>query len=210
MPDLSSLAVFVVAGLLLNLTPGPDVFYIVGRSLSQGRGAGIASALGIGAGCLFHIITAACGLAALLSAMPLAFAVVRYAGAAYLVWLGVKALRSGAPAFEPDVASQQPLRSIFWQGVVTNILNPKVALFFVAFLPQFTDPAGGSLGGQVLMLGLIFNFNGTLVNIGYALVASRLGDWLKSRFDLSRWLNRVTGALFIALGLRLAFFERRN
>jgi threonine/homoserine/homoserine lactone efflux protein len=209
MPDLNSLLVFITAGLLLNLTPGPDVLYIVGRSLSQGRAAGVVSALGISTGCLFHIVAATCGLSALMLTLPLAYDLVRYAGAAYLVWLGVKALRSKSEALEVRTLARTPLGAIFRQGVVTNVLNPKVALFFLAFLPQFADPARGSLWPQILLLGVIFTVNGTLVCLGYVLVAAKLGDWLKARYDVSTWLNRLTGGLFIALGLRLALLDRR-
>ncbi|MBI3885163.1 MAG: LysE family translocator [Opitutae bacterium] len=209
MPDLNSLLVFIGAGLLLNLAPGPDVLYVVGRSLSQGRAAGFVSALGIGAGCLFHVVAAACGLSALMLALPMAYDVVRYAGAAYLVWLGVRALLSKGGAMAVQAMARTPLWTIFRQGALTNVLNPKVAIFFLAFLPQFADPAHGPLAPRLLGLGLIFDFNGTLVSLGYALVASRLGDWLKSRYDLSTWLNRATGGLFIALGLRLALQERK-
>lgn len=209
MPNLDALLVFVTAGLLLNLTPGPDVLYIVGRSLSQGRAAGVVSALGISTGCLFHIVAATCGLSALMLALPLAYDIVRYAGAAYLVWLGLKALRSKSEALEVRAMERTPLRAIFRQGVITNVLNPKVALFFLAFLPQFADPARGPLWMQILFLGVVFTVNGTLVCLGYVLVAAKLGDWLKSRYDVSTWLNRLTGGLFIALGVRLALLERR-
>ena len=209
MPDLHSLLIFIGAGLLLNLAPGPDVLYIVARSISQGRAAGVVSALGIGSGCLFHVVAAACGLSALMLALPMAYDVVRYAGAAYLVWLGVRALVSKGGAMEVKTMERTPLWVIFRQGVITNVLNPKVAIFFLAFLPQFADPANGPIAAQMLGLGLIFDFNGTLVCLGYALVASQLGDWLKSRYDLSTWINRVTGGLFIALGLRLALLERK-
>lgn len=209
MPDLHSLLIFIGAGLLLNLAPGPDVLYIVARSLSQGRAAGVVSALGIGAGCLFHVVAAACGLSALMLALPMAYNVVRYAGAAYLVWLGVRALLSKGGVMEVKTMERTPLWTIFRQGALTNVLNPKVAIFFLAFLPQFADPANGPIAMQMFGLGLIFDFNGTLVCLGYALVASQLGDWLKSRFDLSTWINRVTGGLFIALGLRLALLERK-
>ena len=209
MPDLHSLLIFIGAGLLLNLAPGPDELYIVARSISQGRAAGVVSALGIGAGCLFHVVAAACGLSALMLALPMAYDVVRYAGAAYLVWLGVRALVSKGGAMEVKTMERTPLWVIFRQGVITNGLNPKVAIFFLAFLPQFADPANGPIAAQMLGLGLIFDFNGTLVCLGYALVASQFGDWLKSRYDLSTWINRVTGGLFIALGLRLALLERK-
>jgi threonine/homoserine/homoserine lactone efflux protein len=209
MPDLHSLLVFVGAGLLLNLTPGPDVLYIVGRSMSQGRGAGVVSALGINAGCLIHVAAATLGLSALMLTLPAAYDVVRLAGAAYLVWLGVRALRATSGALEVKALAAVPLRRIFWQGVVTNALNPKVALFFLAFLPQFADPRRGPLAPQILLLGALFTVNGSLVCMAYALVASRLGAWLKTRYGVTRLLDRATGVLFIALGVRLALLERR-
>jgi threonine/homoserine/homoserine lactone efflux protein len=209
MPDLHSLTLFIGAGLLLNVTPGPDLLYILARSLSQGRAAGVISALGIGAGCLFHVFAAALGLSALMLALPHAYDVVRYAGAAYLVFLGVKALASRQGALEVRALERVSPWEIFRQGVLTNVLNPKVAVFFLAFLPQFADPARGPIAPQILLLGGIFDLNGTLVCIAFALAASRLGAWLKERLDVSRLLNRLTGGLFIALGLRLALLDRR-
>ena len=209
MPDLDSLLIFIAAGLLLNITPGPDLLFIIGRSMSQGRAAGIVSALGIGAGCLFHITTAALGLSALMLALPFAYDLVRFAGAAYLVYLGLRALVSRQNALEVRAVERTSLGKIFRQGVITNILNPKVALFFLAFLPQFANPVNGPLAPQILLLGLIFTFNGTLVCVAVAMAASRLGEWLKSRYNLTAWLNRLTGGLFIALGIRLALMVRR-
>lgn len=207
--DCDSLSLFVLSGLLLNVTPGPDVLYIVGRSLGQGRAAGVVSALGIAAGTLVHIFAAATGLSALMAAEPLAYDIVRYAGAVYLVWLGVKVLRSKQSALHVRALEQTPLRRIFLQGVTTNVLNPKVALFFLAFLPQFTDPARGPVWAQMLGLGFIFQFNGLLVCVAYALAAHRLGEWLRSRYDVAAWLNRAMGALFVGLGVRLALGGRR-
>jgi len=209
MPEWDSVLLFVGAGLLLNITPGPDVLYIVGRSLGQGRVAGAVSALGIATGCLVHIAAGALGLSALIVAAPVAYDAVRYAGAAYLAWLGFRALVSRHDGLEVKSLTPVPLGRIYGQGIVTNVLNPKVALFFLAFLPQFTDPSRGSLPLQFVMLGLVFVINGTLVCLGYALAASWLGDWLKSRYAFSTWLNRAMGGLFIALGLRLAFDSRR-
>jgi threonine/homoserine/homoserine lactone efflux protein len=208
-PDLHSLWLFIVAGLLLNLTPGPDVLYIVGRSLNQGRTAGIVSVLGIGVGCLFHIVCAACGLSALVLALPVAYQVIRYAGAVYLIFLGLRTLCSRSGPLKVAAVGAVPLRTVFRQGMLTNMLNPKVAIFFLAFLPQFASPANGPLAPQILLLGFIFAFNGTLVCLAYALAAARLGDWLKSHFGLANGLNRATGALFLALGLRLAFLDRK-
>lgn len=208
-PDSNSLLLFIGAGLLLNVTPGPDVLYIVGRSVGQGRVAGVVSALGISAGCLFHIAAAALGLSALMLALPLAFDVVRYVGAAYLIWLGLRALRTRSATLDVRPLERVPLGRIFRQGMVTNMLNPKVALFFLAFLPQFTDATGGPLPLQFTLLGLIFVANGLLVCLAYAVAASWLGDWLRTRYGVSTWLNRGMGGVFIALGLRLAFGSRR-
>lgn len=209
MPDAHSLLVFVGAGLLLNVTPGPDLLYILGRSVSQGRSAGVISAIGIGTGCLFHVAGAAVGLSALLLALPLAYDVVRWLGAAYLVVLGVRALRSRGASLEVRALAPVSARRVYWQGALTNVLNPKVALFFLAFLPQFADPARGPLAPQLLLLGAIFTVNGTLVCVVFALFASQLGAWLRRRYGVSRLLDRATGGLFIALGLRLALGERR-
>lgn len=209
MPDFNSLLVFIGAGLLLNITPGPDVLYIVGRSIGQGRVAGLVSVVGISTGCLFHVASAALGLSALMLALPLAYDVVRYAGAAYLVWLGLRAMGSKSSPLQVQHVDPERLRRVFRQGVLTNMLNPKVALFFFAFLPQFTDPARGPVPLQVALLGLIFIGNGTLVCVAYALAASWLGEWMRTRYDVSTWLNRAMGALFIGLGLRLALQQRR-
>jgi threonine/homoserine/homoserine lactone efflux protein len=209
MPDTNSLLVFIAAGLLLNVTPGPDVLYIVGRSVAQGRLAGVVSALGIATGCVVHIAAAALGLSAMMRALPLAYDGVRLAGAAYLVWLGARTLRDSATPLAVQVVRAAPLGRVFRQGMLTNILNPKVALFFLAFLPQFTDPQRGALALQFALLGLIFIFNGFVVCVAYAMAASWLGDRLKKRYGMSIWLNRAMGSLFIALGLRLALVDRR-
>ena len=209
MPDRDSLLLFVGAGLLLNITPGPDVLYIVGRGLGQGRLAGMVSSLGIATGSLVHVSAAALGLSAAMLAVPLAFDIVRYAGAAYLAWLGFRALAHRSNPLDVRALAPVPLSRIYTQGIVTNVLNPKVALFFLAFLPQFTDASRGSLPLQFLLLGLVFIVNGTIVCLGYALAASWLGDWLQGRYGVATWLNRVMGGVFIALGLRLAFDSRR-
>lgn len=190
--------VFVTAMLLLNITPGPDMLYVIARSAGQGRAAGIASALGIGAGCFVHIFAVAFGLAELLRAVPLAYQVIRYAGAAYLVYLGIRTLISKS-AQAPTVASTG-LSRIFWQGVITNVLNPKVALFFVAFLPQFIDPHGSAFR-QTVMLGVLFDASGTAVNVIVALAASKAGVLIPAQ------LRFVTGGVFVAVGIRIAIPE---
>jgi threonine/homoserine/homoserine lactone efflux protein len=209
MPDAHALLLFVGAGLLLNVTPGPDLLYILGRSLSQGRAAGVLSALGIGAGCLVHVLGAALGLSALLLALPHAYDAVRWAGAAYLVVLGLRALRSRGEVLAPEALPPASRRRVFVQGALTNVLNPKVALFFLAFLPQFADPARGPLPPQILLLGAIFAVDGTVVCVLFALCASAVGTWLRTRARSARLLDRLTGTLFIGLGIRLALLERR-
>jgi threonine/homoserine/homoserine lactone efflux protein len=207
-PDTHSILLFAGAGLLLNVTPGPDLLYILGRSVSQGRSAGVLSALGIGAGCLFHVFGAALGLSALLLALPHAYDLVRWAGAAYLVVLGVKALRSGQGTLEVKGLAPVTPRRIFVQGALTNVLNPKVALFFLAFLPQFIDADAPHKALAFLVLGAIFIVNGTLWNLLVAWSASGLGRRLAAGRGVATWLNRALGGLFIALGVRLALSER--
>lgn len=208
MPDLHSLALFLAAGLALNLTPGPDMLYVAARSAAEGRAAGVASAFGIAAGTLVHIALVAGGLAALLAAVPVAYTAVRLAGAAYLVYLGVRSLVRPAGLAERALTPASRW-AVFRQGVVTNVLNPKVALFFLAFLPQFVDPARGSAALQVLALGLLFNTSGTLVNLVVALGTSGAAAGLRLSGRAARLLERATGALFIALGVRLALAGRR-
>ena len=208
MPDAHSLALFMAAGLALNLTPGPDMLYVAARAAAEGRAAGVASTLGIATGTLLHIALVAFGLTALLAAVPVAYTAVRLAGAAYLVYLGVRTL------LRPGALTERALTpasrwAVFRQGVVTNVLNPKVALFFLAFLPQFVDPARGSAGLQVLGLGLLFDASGTLVLLAVALGASRAAGRLRRSAGAARWLERVTGVLFVGLGLRLAIAGRR-
>ena len=189
-------ALFMTATLALNLAPGPDMLYVSTRSLTQGRRAGVISALGIAAGSAVHTVLIASGLAALLRALPLAYDIVRFAGAAYLIWLGVQALLSkGGPvsAKPVDRASEW---AIFRQGAVTNILNPKVVLFFLAFLPQFVDPQRGSVALQIVVLGCLFNCSGTMVNIGVAYLAASAGRWLGTHGPVERIFRWLTASVF--------------
>jgi threonine/homoserine/homoserine lactone efflux protein len=208
MPTLENLLLFLGASLALNLTPGPDMLYVVARGSSEGRAAGVVSALGITAGSLVHLAALTLGLSALLEQVPVAYDAVRLGGAAYLIWLGVRALWRPSALGTVGERDQAPLGRIFRQGIVTNVLNPKVALFFLAFLPQFVDPGRGSVVGQLLFLGLLFNTSGTLVNLAVAVTASRATDWLRTRERAGRALQRVTGAVFVGLGLRLALSRR--
>lgn len=197
---------FVVTCLLINITPGQDTFYILGRSLSQGRAAGVASALGIGTGALIHTLLAALGLSSVLAASASAFLIVKLAGAAYLIWLGIKMLIAPAPVQETGV---MPAESVsFWpafrQGMWTNLMNPKVALFFLALMPQFIAAGSESTFMAFLLLGLTFVITGTLWCLGLAWCAASLGGGLRGNGAVAKWLNRSAGALFVCLGLRLA------
>ena len=205
MPSLSNFLTFALATLILNITPGPDLMYIVARSLGQGRRAGIVSSLGIATGCLFHTFLAAFGISAILRSSPVAFGVVRYAGAAYLVYLGVRlVLRRGHGRDSAlQVRAPAPLGVIFRQGVLTNALNPKVALFFLAFLPQFVSPQRGPAAEQMAALGLYFIFSGTIVCLVVAVLAGTAGDYFRRGRNIGR-MERASGAVFIALGLRVA------
>jgi threonine/homoserine/homoserine lactone efflux protein len=206
------LPLFMAAALALNLTPGPDMVFVVATGAAQGRRAGVLAALGIGAGCLLHVGLAALGLSALLAASAWAFGIVKWLGAAYLVWLGVSMLRA-RPARAPDAPGPH-LRAtgarVFWQGALTNALNPKVALFFLAFLPQFIDPSAQGQALAFLALGLLFDVGGTLVNIVAALLSAAISRRFASQRQgvLSLWLQRAAGALFVALGLKLALASR--
>ena len=200
--------VFMAAALALNLTPGPDMLYVTARSISDGRAAGVLSAFGIAAGTLVHITALTLGLAALLAAVPLAYDVVRIAGAIYLVAIGIQLLLRPRTAADVAQLPRSRLRVIFAQAVITNVLNPKVALFFLAFLPQFVDPAAGSPVPQIVFLGLLFNVQGTLVNVGVALLASRTTVWLRANERRVSLLQRLTGGIFVALGIRLAMVPR--
>lgn len=208
LPDSHSLVLFMAAALALNLTPGPDMLYVAARSASDGRDAGIASAFGIAAGLLVHITLIALGLAALLAAVPVANTILRLGGAAYLIYLGVRALLRPGGLAARSVKPADRLTA-FRQGLITNVLNPKIALFFLAFLPQFVDPERGSAALQVVMLGLLFNTSGTLVNIAVALLVSRAAVRIARDERIGHIIQRVTGSLLIALGLHLALTRQK-
>lgn len=209
MPDFSTLAPFVVAALALNLTPGADMTYVIARSATQGRTAGIAASFGIAAGSLVHSLLAAFGVAALLAHSAMAFMVVKVAGALYLLYLAWKAFRAGARAARLEKLPPVSIRRVFAEGALTNLLNPKVALFILAFLPQFVDPSRGSVAIQILVLGAIFNVGGTTVNAIVAVSAGAAAGMLRGSERFGRWLNRISGLIFIGLALRIAFAERR-
>ena len=200
------LGVFIVAGLILNITPGVDLLYITNRSAVQGKKAGVVAALGIGAGCMVHVFAAAFGLSVILLSSAVIFSIIKYLGAAYLIYLGVNTFLSLNKKNSQRSRSSTvlPLTKIFSQAVLINALNPKVALFFIALLPQFVAPDAGNPSLAFFFLGLVFNVNGTLVNILFAVFTSFLAVKLKASTAFSRFLKSLSGILFIGLGIRLA------
>ena len=201
------LTLFILSGLLLNITPGADSLYIATRGITQGVRASVAAALGIGTGCLVHIFAAALGLSAILAASSMAFTVIKLVGAAYLVYVGIGMLRtSTATATTQPTLANASLGKVFAQGFLTNVLNPKVALFFLAFVPQFIDPAATHKPLAFLFLGAIFNINGTLWCLFIAWISARFRSFGVNR-RAGRWLNRTVGGIFVLLGLRLALAE---
>jgi RhtB (resistance to homoserine/threonine) family protein len=200
------LTLFIVSGLLLNIAPGPDSLLIMLRSAAQGARAGMLVALGIGAGTCVHILAAAFGLSALLTTSATAFTVVKLMGAAYLVYIGVGMLRARPAATLTQAAPPTPIPpgKIFLQGFLTNVLNPKVALFFLAFMPQFIDAAAPNKALAFLILGAIFNVNGVLWCLFLAWASAGASQRIKVSARVSAWLNRAIGAVFVGLGLKLA------
>ena len=212
MPDAQHLLLFIAAGWLLNLTPGPDVLYIVTNALRSGAKAGVVAGLGITAGCFVHVFAAALGVSALMAASATAFTVLKWLGAAYLLWLGIKLLLAKAPQDGADLqalASSRPaapLRKVFAGGFWTNVLNPKVAIFFLAFVPQFIAPDADHKALAFVLLGVIFNLNSVPVNSGWALAAA----WMARRNAVQRGmhvLDKAAGVMFIAFGLKLALTD---
>lgn len=205
-PSAANLGLFVGAALVLLLVPGPAVLYIFARSIEHGRTAGLVSIIGIHAATLVHVAAAAVGLSALLASSALAFSLVKYAGAAYLIWLGLKKLLG--PADMPDAGGVLPARSrarLFRDGFIVNLLNPKTALFFLAFLPQFVEVERGNVAMQIVFLGMLFTAIGIVTDSAYALAAGTAGNWLRRSpvyLKAERW---VSGVVFIGLGVTAAF-----
>ncbi|RKQ87980.1 threonine/homoserine/homoserine lactone efflux protein [Solirubrobacter pauli] len=202
MPSASTLALFALAALALIAIPGPNMIYIATRSMSEGRSAGFASALGLLTGTGINVLAAAAGLSALIASSDVAYDVIRYAGAAYLVYLGIKALRSHGAHAE----AAAPRGSAYRQAIVVQLLNPKVTLFFLAFLPQFVDPQAGPVWTQVLVLGAVLGALGFVMDCGYALAASSAARKLNG----FRHGNRITGAVYLALGAAAALTGGRR
>jgi threonine/homoserine/homoserine lactone efflux protein len=204
MPALSTIALFLLAGLGLLLIPGPAVLYVVTRSAAQGRRAGLASVLGIESATCVHILAAALGLSAILLTSALAFNVVKYLGAAYLILLGLRTLLSKKKHQDVLVEPPRSLSQLFGQGFLVNLLNPKTALFFYAFLPQFVDPRRGAVVGQILLLGVLFALMATCTDSLYALLGSAVGRWLNKSRLVQRWQRYITGCIYILLGVTTA------
>lgn len=207
MPDLTTALAFAAASFALIVIPGPNVAYIATRTVSQGRRAGIASALGVEAGALVHIGAAAAGLSALIAQSETAFEALRYAGAGYLLVLGIRTLRSGDAADDVPVAGDPRLGHAFAEGIVVNLLNPKVTIFFLAFLPQFLDRGDGSVATQTLLLGAIFIAIACVLDVGWALLADAFAVRLRAA---ARMRRRVTGVVYLVLGGFAAIAGGRN
>jgi threonine/homoserine/homoserine lactone efflux protein len=208
MPDAHTLALFGLASLALLLVPGPAVFYIITRSITEGRRAGAVSMLGIETGGLAHIAAAALGVSAILAASAAAFTAIKYLGAAYLIYLGVRKLLGSAERVDPVPASTSAA-SLFRQGVIIQVLNPKTAMFFLAFLPQFIDPVRGAVALQIVVLGLYFTVLALLSDGLYVLAAATAGNWLATRTSVRRCLTQLGGGVYIALGAAVALSDTR-
>jgi RhtB (resistance to homoserine/threonine) family protein len=206
---IQNLSLFLVSCILLNLTPGQDTIYIIGRSVAQGRKAGILSAFGIMTGVLIHTLFASLGLSVILATSSLAFSILKYAGAAYLVWIGIGFLRNDGHNERLKMIEEKRLMpwKIYRQGVLTNLLNPKVALFFLSFLPQFVDPHTEFIFAPFIMLGLLFFTTGSAWCMVLVYGSSSLTDKFRNRTTVGWVLKKLTGTLFIGLGIKLAFSQ---
>jgi threonine/homoserine/homoserine lactone efflux protein len=207
--DTTSFALFFVASWALIVTPGPDMLYVITRGIAQGRRAGLHSAFGVTLGIFVHTLLAALGLAALLQTSAIAFLVIKYIGAAYLIYLGIQSFRDKGGFANGDSQNAIAAQAILWQGFISNVTNPKVAIFFLAFLPQFVHPERGSFFLQMLTLGLLFALFGIafLSVVGY--FAGQIGSWCSKKPKLVNRFRWLTGGVLIGLGVRLAFVERQ-
>ena len=206
MPDI---CLFMLAAATVTLAPGPDNIYVLTRGITQGKKAGLVAALGFSSGLIFHTLLAVLGFAAIIKASPLAYQAIRYAGAAYLVYLGLRALRAKS-IVEAGVPAQllQPSK-IYWQSVIANMLNPKVTLFFIAFLPQFVNVQAGNIALQMLLLAAIFIVMTLCIFAAIASFSGLVGAYLQRNASASTYLNRLAGCAFIGLGIRIALPESR-
>lgn len=205
------LLLFILAGWLLNVTPGPDTALIVARSTQLGFKGGAAACFGVAAGCMLHIVAAALGISALIAASATAFGIVKFLGAGYLIYIGIRMMltrRTGDDAAPAGSKAPLSLAKVFQQGFITNALNPKVALFFLAFLPQFIDNNAPSTALAFVFLGVVFNINGTVWNLGVAYATARAAATMRGAKTFQRWIDGTIGALFVAFGVKLALFQR--
>ncbi|MBX4951530.1 LysE family translocator [Rhizobium binae] len=196
---------FLSAAVLLNLSPGPDIAFILGHTMRGGKRAGFAALFGVWSGACLHVLMAALGLSALLAASAVAFSAVKWVGAAYLFWLGIQALRAGGSGNLMKAAGEKmPVGKIYRQGILVSLLNPKVAIFFLAFLPQFVVEGAGPVWAQLMLHGGLIIGVAAFIEPPLVLLGGRLADMLKNNQEIERWLDRGLGALFVALGVRLA------
>ena len=209
MPDSTTLGVFIVASLVLLATPGPGVLYIVARSIDEGRWAGVVSSLGLIVGAMIHVLAAAVGVSAILASSATAFAALRYAGAAYLVYLGIRTLAADDDGAVPTTGTRLGLRRTFVQGIWVNLLNPKAVLFSMAFLPQFVDVQAGAPVSQLLFFAAVFLGLALLTDSSYALLAGTLGNWLREHAGFRRGQRYFSGTVYIGLGLATAWSGAR-
>lgn len=208
--EIHQFLLFATAVFLLNITPGNDFIFVATRSVSYGKKAGIISGLGISLGLLVHIIASVLGLSVILAESALAFNIIKYIGAAYLIYLGIKTLWDRSNQFDKITGDEAPSTSkLLRQGFITNVFNPKVALFFLSFLPQFVNPSSGSISLQLLTLGLWFILSGTIVSILIALIFSLMKNVLDRFPSFWKWQKKITGVVLIGLGLKIALTERK-
>lgn len=210
MLSMTTISLFAVASVLLAITPGPDMLYIATRSVAQGRQAGVVSALGVHSGILIHTVAAALGLSAIVATSTYAFKVIQFAGAAYLVYLGIKTILSKNETLEIKGTERAKLYDVFYQGLVTNLLNPKVVIFFLAFLPQFVDPSRGDIALQLLLLGVIMVVLTLPIDVGVGLLGGALGKWFRARASAQAFGRWLTGSVFIGLGVGTALYGDRK
>lgn len=209
MPTLTTLFLLVTMTVLVCIVPGPDMLYIISRSTGQGRSTGVVSCLGIATGGLLQTTAVALGISSFFLIVPIAYDIIKYVGAAYLVYLGIRFILSREEMLTSSRDEKADFRKAFLQGSLTTLLNPKVALFYVAFLPQFVDPTRGHVPLQLLILGLLFNITSLAVDTSVALLASLLGTWLKRRSGAAKLIHWLTGSVLVGLGVRLAFSGRQ-
>ena len=208
MPTFSNIFLLFVAAFLLSVVPGPDMLYIIARGTGQGRSAGLVSSLGIATGGLIQTSAVALGLSGLFLLVPFAYEIIKYVGAIYLIYLGIRTILSHQEMFVSSRGEKAGLAKIFLQGSLTTLLNPKVTFFYLAFLPQFVDQTRGHVPFQLLILSLVYNLTGLAVDASVASLSGFLGQWVKKRLGAAKVLRWLTGGTFIGLGIRLAFSQK--